>query len=555
MRIGWIFTVSLSLSAPGLSQPQAPAEPPPAFAAISGVVLNDTTGAPIRRAYITLSTLDTTPLEALTFSEANGAFGFNTIPPGKYRLRVELTGFQRAWFGATTPSRPPGTLKLAAGDIRYGITFRLRPGGSISGVVLDPDGDPIPNVQLRLLRSAWERLKPSYRYQGFANTDDRGRYHFHDVPAGQYLVMAAQTYTPALVVQPEAVPGQAPPQKMYAVQFYPDAGRFSAAAPVQLAGGQDLEGIEFHLAAQTVAALHGKVVVPADFPSGSYVQVIAYSQEVPGNPYQSNGTRASPPNFEFQVPNLTAGAYVIVASFSAGGHDYRATERVEVPPGGLEVTLHPDRGIDLAGRVDVEGGPATGPFQVTLIPSGDPPGRRRIQVEAHADGAFVAPDVVPGVWDIGVRPVPPGGYIKAMRLGDRDVLTGEMTIDSGTRESLRLLVSTRGAVVTGTVAVPPGVARSARAMMLLAPVGKYASVISFYAHATSDDAGHFEFTGVTPGRYKLFAFEELDPSAYQDPGFLKPFDALGESFSVAEGGRVDRQTQLILAPTQTAARN
>ena len=510
-------------------------------------------GCPLRRAAVTLSTLDDTPLEALTFSESNGAFGFIDIPPGKYRLRVALQGFQSAWFGATTSTRPPATLKLAPGDVRYGITFRLRPLGSISGVVLDPDGDPVPNAQMRLLKSAWDRLKPSYRNAGFANTDDRGRYRFNDVPAGQYLVMATQAHTPPLTIQPEAVAGQTPTQKMYAVEFYPDASRLSSAAPVQLTGSQDLEGIEFHLAAQAVAVLRGKVALPGDLPAGANVQINVYPQEVPNNAYQSAGAGAPPPNFEFQVPNLIAGAYVIVASLSAEGREYRATERVELPPGGLELTLHPDRGIDLTGRVDLEGGSPTGPFQVSLIPGGYPPGRRDIRVEAHPDGTFVLPSVVPGIWDIGVRPVPKGGYVKAMRLGDKDVLTDDMTIEPGTREPLRIVVSTRGAVVTGTVAAPPGVARSPRTPVLLAPWGRYANVLSFYKRTSADDAGHFEFKGVTPGRYKLYAFEELDPSAYEDPNFLKPFETLSESFDVAEGGRIERPTQLILAGTQPAA--
>jgi protocatechuate 3,4-dioxygenase beta subunit len=551
MRVGWICLASVFLATPGLAPAQAPARAP--FAAISGVVLNDSTGAPIRRAAVTLSTLDDTPLEAVTFSESNGAFGFIDVPPGKYKLHVVMEGFQRAWFGAATPDRAPGTLKLAPGDVRYGITFRLRPLGSISGIVLDPDGDPVPNAQMRLLKPSWERLKPSYRSERFAGTDSLGRYRFHDVPAGQYVVMAAQPNAPVLTIQPEAVAGQATTQKMYAPEFYPDASRISSATPLQLAGGQDLEGIEFHLATQAVAALRGKIAVPGDLPADANLQVSVYSQDLPNNAYQSTGAHASPPNFEFQIPNLIVGTYVIVASLSAGGRDYRATERIELPPGGLELTLHPDRGIDLTGRVDFEGGSPTDRFQVSLIPGGYPPGRRRIQIEAQADGAFVVPNVVPGIWDIGVKPVPPGGYIKAMRLGDRDVLTDDMTIEPGTREPLRIVVSARGAVVTGTVAVPPGVARSARAPVLLAPCGKYANVLSFYKRASADDAGHFEFKGVTPGRYKLYAFEELDPLAHEDPNFLKPFETLSEAFDVAEGGRVERPTQLILAGTQPAA--
>src|SRR5580698_1249711 len=150
MRIGWILVVPVCLA-------QGP--PPSPFATVSGVILHDATGAPIRRATITLSTLDETPLDAVTFSESNGAFGFNTIPPGKYTLRVDLDGFQESWFGANTSTRPHGTLKLAPGDNRYGITFRLRPLGSIAGVVFDPDGDPLPNVSIDLLKAAWERLK------------------------------------------------------------------------------------------------------------------------------------------------------------------------------------------------------------------------------------------------------------------------------------------------------------------------------------------------------------------------------------------------------------
>jgi len=559
MRIGWTYMVPAWLAAAGAALAQGAAQAPAAapaprspFAAIGGVVLNDATGAPIRRAAITLSTLDDTPLEALTFSESNGAFGFNTIPPGKYQLRVDLDGFQQAWFGASTSTRPPATLKLAAGDIRYGITFRLRPLGSISGVVLDPDGDPIRNAQLRLLKSVWERLKPTYNNERWASTDDRGRYRFQDVLPGQYLVMAVQQYAPALSIQPEAATGQPVQQKMYAAQFYPDAGRLSAAAPVQLTGGQDLEGIDFQLATRAAAPLRGKVIVPAglsgDLVANANVQIGVYPQDVPNSGDQSVGAAAFPPDYEFEISNLIAGSYVIAASLPVAGRDYRAVERIELPPGGQELTLHPDRAIDLAGRVDFEGGgpPPTGPWRVSLVPGGFPPGRGQVQVDTQPDGTFLAPNVVPGIWDINVEPVPPGGYIKAIRLGDRDVLTEDMTIDPATRERLHIVVSARGAVVAGTVTVPRGVARSARASVLLAPDGKYAHVLSFYALANADDAGHFEFKGVTPGRYKLYAFEELDPSAYEDPGFLNPFEMRGEAFAVAEGQQVDRQAQLIV---------
>jgi protocatechuate 3,4-dioxygenase beta subunit len=551
MRIVWICAVAACLTAPGLVRAEAPRE---TYAAISGVVLNDATGSPIRRAVLTLSTLDATPLEAVTFSESNGAFGFTSIPPGKYQLSASLEGFQSAWFGAATPSRAPGTLTLAAGDVRYGITFRLRPLGSISGVVLDPEGDPLPNAQMRLLKAAFSRLKPAYENQGFAISDDRGRYHFSDVVPGQYIAFAAQSPGSALLMQPEAAVGQNTPAKMYGVQFYSDAGRLSAATPVALEPGKDLDGIDFHLIARAAAAVHGRVIAPADTPGQAAAMIAVYSQDVPDSGEQTSVVGASGPNFEFEINNLTAGSYVIDTKLSVEGRDYRAVERVELPPGGQEITLRPERAIDLAGRVDLEGAERTSPFKVVLVPGGYPPGRGPIETETKPDGSFAAHNVVPGIWDIDVGPVPSGGFIKAMRLGEQDVLTEDMTIEPTTRESLHVVVSTRGAVVSGTVTVPQGLNRSARARVLLAPSGKYAQVLSFYAETSADESGHFEFKGVTPGKYKLYAFEELQPAAYDDPGYLKAYEKLSEAFDVAEGAHVERETQLILVGTQAADR-
>lgn len=548
----WVCAAISWLALLGIGR-AAPADSP--YAAISGVVLNDATGAPIRRAVITLSTLGTPPLDAVTFSEANGAFGFSAVPPGKYHLSASLAGYRSGWFGASTPSRAPGTLILAAGDVRYGITFRLRPLGTISGTVFDPDGDPAANIQVRLLKSGWERRKPVYERAGLANTDDRGVYYFAGVTPGRYILMAMQNFRGPMLMQPEVAVGQSPQTKVYGVQFYPNANRIAEATPVEAAPGKDLEGIDFHLAAKAEVPLHGRVVPPEELPADASALITVYPQEIPPGDQQTLAMGAAGPKFEFKIENLAAGSYVIGARISQGEHEYVDVQRVELAAEGQEITLHPERGVDLSGRVDVEGSarPAEG-FTVFLQPGGYPPGRNPIEAKTGEDGSFTAHNVAPGIWDIDVRPIPAGGYIKSMRLGERDVLTEDMTIDAGTREPLDIVISARGAVVSGTVTVPRGVARSARSRVMLAPAGKYADVLSFYAETDADESGHFEFKGVTPGRYKLYAFEELEPSAYDDPNFLQPFEAASEAFEVTEGAQVKRQTQLILTGTQPGAK-
>ena len=102
-------------------------------------------------------------------------------------------------------------------------------------------------------------------------------------------------------------------------------------------------------------------------------------------------------------------------------------------------------------------------------------------------------------------------------------------ITSETGAPLRIVVSTQGATVEGSVT------NSRRAVVLLAPEGRFRAVTSFYRLTASDEEGHFEIKGAMPGAYKLYAFEELNANAIEDPEFLKPFESFGAAVVLQEG--------------------
>jgi len=83
------------------------------------------------------------------------------------------------------------------------------------------------------------------------------------------------------------------------------------------------------------------------------------------------------------------------------------------------------------------------------------------------------------------------------------------------------------------------------ANVLAAPDGKYSHVVSFYTVAQADEKGHFKLKGLTPGRYKLYAFEALQYCAWCDPAFLKPFAAQGEPVEITEGLNPSKEVRLI----------
>jgi ATPase subunit of ABC transporter with duplicated ATPase domains len=67
-----------------------------------------------------------------------------------------------------------------------------------------------------------------------------------------------------------------------------------------------------------------------------------------------------------------------------------------------------------------------------------------------------------------------------------------------------------------------------------------------YKIVTSGDDGRFSLTGITPGNYKLFAWEDLEPNAYYDTEVLRQYESQGKAVVVTESGKV----QIELKPIQ-----
>jgi hypothetical protein len=157
-----------------------------------------------------------------------------------------------------------------------------------------------------------------------------------------------------------------------------------------------------------------------------------------------------------------------------------------------------------------------------------------MRVTPGKDGSFTFSNLLPGVWDINAGPIPPGGYLKSMHLGTQDVLTEEMVITSKTTSPLNIVISTQGASVEGDVT--KGKDQPERAVVLLAPDGKFKDVTSFYRYAASDEKGHYLMKGITPGKYRLYMFAEFDQGYIEDPErFLKPWEPQSVPIELKEG--------------------
>ncbi len=478
---------------------------------VQGTVLDAGTRQPIRKAAVTLTSLAQDRSYAVAITDSAGRFALDKIPKGRYRILAARNGYLSIPYGALTPQRGGTALLVDEGESRTGLVLLLAQSNMVSGAVTDPEGDGVAGVQVGLYRKQWDRGKPMLRQVAAAITDSQGRYHVAAVLNGEYTVCAlAQSARPTRI-RPVATLGESLPPDGLVSQTY--------SAPVVIAGN-DVSGIDFHLNYAAQVSVHGTISgIPDDVRN---VTVSLDSDLISGG--ASSGYRGVRPDHSFQVSGITAGTYRL--KVRAGSR--RATIKLNLTAADTEVNVALSPGVPLSGTVLVEGPGAERlkNLRVNLSAAEENGPPLRADVE---DGEFEFDEVPPGIWDIGVSPLPRDAYIKTMRLGAKDVLLEDMEIAPGTKGPLAIVISTQAAKLEGTVE-PAG-----PATLVAAPLGKFAGQSSFFATANTDEKGHFTLYGLNPGTYRVYAFRDIEPQAWQDPKLLPRYESQSKTVELAEG--------------------
>ena len=123
----------------------------PATFSISGIVVSATTGTPLDRAEVSLSTSGPRGSQlAQSLTTENGSFRFDHLQAGKYRLDATRRGYIAAGYqdhdGFVTAIV---TGRNLSSD---GIRLALLPTAIIGGVVTDDSGEPVGGAQVHLFR-------------------------------------------------------------------------------------------------------------------------------------------------------------------------------------------------------------------------------------------------------------------------------------------------------------------------------------------------------------------------------------------------------------------
>jgi hypothetical protein len=140
--------------------------------------------------------------------------------------------------------------------------------------------------------------------------------------------------------------------------------------------------------------------------------------------------------------------------------------------------------------------------------------------------------------------LPANTYIKSARLGSRDVIDGILPFETPPQDLLDIVLRPTAASFSAIV-VDEAQQPQAGVTVVLVPDAARRSRRDLYRTAVSDAAGRVNLTGITPGDYKAFAWENIPANSWQDPEILRTYDSRGQGFRLDENSKESMTLRVI----------
>jgi protocatechuate 3,4-dioxygenase beta subunit len=574
-----ILLTALALSAQqgaptgGGSGPPAP-PPPPAtptadLAALEGQVLNAIGGTPLRKATIDMNRVNVGPNSQgarnnySTTTDASGHYSITGIEPGTYRLSASHTGFLNMDYNARRPQSGGTTLDIGRAEKKTGVDFRLTPHGVITGKITDEDGDPVQGVQVQIMRVMYNQGMPQMQINASDASNDLGEYRLSGITPGKYYLCATYLNRRFLMgIAPPGVVEDASSQEDYVPTFYPATTDVSAASPLELGPGDQVQGVNIRLAKMHTVRVSGRVLdttqtqtiappaVPGESTSNAAPEainrVVRPSIQLvlrPRTSYSQIGmlrtAQPAKPDGTFEFLSVPPGAYNLVASANTGGRGgaHAASLPLDVGNSNIEgVTLAIAPGVTVSGHVRYDGDPPsplpsltvrlTPREAVMVIPAPQP-------AKVDPQGNFHFDDVNLEAYNVNIN-TPSSLYLKSLRAGNTDIMLSGLDLSNGAG-TLDILMGTNPPQVSGSVMNPATQQPAPAVTVVLMPREKERKGRSyFYSTTSTDQYGNFSFHSVIPGEYEVYAWEDVQFGQWFDPEWLKIYEGKGETLEAKE---------------------
>jgi hypothetical protein len=330
----------------GLSAESQDAKPIPAGrASLSGRVIDSDSKHPLAAVMIALLSEDGTSTLRTT-TDGDGRYQFDGIGPGSYRVAASADGYAPQEYGGrddwvTRQGRVTYgrmLLGMREGQVRTGVDFAMRRGGSITGRVTNADGRPVKSADVRAVLLLDDH---SFTFSATtqARTSDSGEYTIRDLQPGLYRV-SATWIDPAALQAGVGVDTRA--------TYFPGTGSPHEAASLKLAAGSLLRNIDIPLAPSDVFRLAGHVLRGGSTDAGIEAYVASSSKSVRAVPIRDEGA--------FEITHLPPGRHTLWARATTDGRSEAVAVTLDLASDMTGLVLPMMAASEMTGRVvTVEG--------------------------------------------------------------------------------------------------------------------------------------------------------------------------------------------------------
>ncbi len=561
---------------------QAAGAPQRPTASIEGTVVKMGSGEPLAGARVALDSASTGPGEGgpipcpiamgqgpqlpercgpnTATTGADGKFVFPAVMSGTYRIIATRNGgFVPAEYGQRSPTGEGIPLEIAAGQRMTGIQLAMSPTGSIAGRIFDGDGEPLGKAQVQALRLVYRDGQRRMTIVQSVETNDRGEYRLFWLAPGRNYVSAKPDLPaiPGLQGGPNALGASAVHvteparfgtyeqaskpvirkrtlktgeviEETHVPVYYPGVVEAQSATAITLGPGATVGGVDVSAGIGLVATHHirGRAIDGTTGQPMARAGILATPRTL--EPLTSVPTTQTDPNGFFDLAGALPGPYVVAAQ----GARFDGAVTVDVGNRDVEnIVVVAGSGFKVPGRFTIDGRSLSGRdsritdlrvAQLIRDPQlpGMPPAGPRFNPPPSDDGSFTLDGVAAGDFRVTIRGVAPDDYVKSIRLGRDDVLDGGLHIRSAPENPLEIVIGSNAGRIHGTVMNSRQEPLSNRTVVLV-PDLRTRHRTDLYKTISTDTAGRFQFRGVPPGDYKLFAWEDVERGAWLDPGFLQ----------------------------------
>jgi Carboxypeptidase regulatory-like domain len=540
---------------PQANQPTNPNQ----LASVHGLVRSGASGEPLPRALVRINGDASTAV----LTDGEGRFEIADVPEGPQEFTVEKPGFiDQAEAGDSNAGNSHGyghnvIVVAQMGD----VTFTMLPVNSIRGQIQLSTGDVAQGITVSLLRRTVQDGRAVWQNEANAKTDSEGVYRFGGLADGVYAVYTEPTMdSEAANNLVETGSGKNVARQGYASMFYPDAHDLASAAKIRLSGGEQAQAnIPLTLEPfQSVTATVTKLRTTAG--SGDNVAVQVTDAQSRPLPYPAQYDAAT----HTAQAALPDGAYSFIATQTMNPVFVKTTADNSGSPMAVRSDLQSAIGevsFSVAGRavsnlripLSQQG---SNPIQVSVehgvggsTPSGDP----RVFVTVSQAGGGLGDGIVGNYAEgastgpLHTEHPPPGSYWVHTSIAPRGLCEASFTAGAASLAHEPLVLSGSGATAPLVLTLRDDCARLT--LSLPGSVGLSAGEEDFHVvyvvpdfDSTEDvipqtlrpsTGGRITLTGLTPGKYHVYAFTRPVALEYRNPAVLAALR--GQAITLAPG--------------------